>query len=569
MAINKDNLETVLTDKINAADTNTDNKDLLLLSKSVEALGKEGLSTDSIGVTVQPFDSTILTSSDTNDIVGLATAAVASSGAYESADTTILKDADIGTTVQGFDADTVKAPSNTLPALDGSALTGIDSLPAQSSATADYHLVSDGSNAAWLEAGGGGGGAFAAPLATGTIYLAEHDAAWDGINWTNTNTNTYGWLIQRTNGMSGGKHQFALVQGGQRDQGCRGTILPFQIGSEAEGYAYTAGTPAIMWTNSSSQSDFSTCSIITDDKSGKYHYSGNIPWPGSSGHIMGYGHGELNSNNTASNFWDSGTDIYSGIHNHNGHFRGVTNSASTGWKGCHSGYANGDSKTRIHSLNFDSGMSTSVQNPSANTSTSPSHVHHLQYNSELGNTALVGVTHFRNSSNDIIARVFDTGGGSTDHNSGQNWDVLYSSSNSPMVSLSIGKTIVWHGSRTYLYTSASSRTEITAAPPPFGTNANDAFAPSYVVPAHGEPDTWYSLGSNSSNVATLQKWSINPTTYVWTEILPTSTQILKVGWSSYQKLFPLTNHKHFLHMWRTNKGRAAWQVIDVSNQFPY
>ena len=570
MAIDITILEAALQAKIDSADGTTDNKDLLLISKSIEGLDGSAnhLKPSDLGVTVQAHDvDTVKAPSG----VLPALSGTALTGVIKTTDidvSTIVVDGDIGTTVEAFDADTVKAPSGVLPALDGAALTGIDSLPAQSSSTTDFALTSDGTNATWTESSGGGG-AFATPLASGTFHLSNWD--FGDVNWTNTNTSTYGWLIQRTNGMSGGKHQFAVVQGGARDTslgGCRGTILPFQLGSEAEGYAFTAGTPTIMWTNSSSGSDFSTCSVIDDGKSGKFHYSGNIPWPNNSSHTMGYGHGALNTNNTAGSFWDSGTDQFSGIHNHNGHFRGVSNSAGTGWKGCHSGYANGDGKTRIHNINFDSGMSTSVMNPSANTSTSPAHVHHLQYNSELGNTALVGVTHYRNSSNQIVARVFGTDGGSSDHNSGQNWDVVYSSSNSPMVSLSTGKTIVWHGSKTYLYTSASSRTEITAAAPPFGTNANNAWCPTFVVPVQGEPDTWYALGSENSNLTTIYKYRIDPNTYEWTDLPAVSQQIMKVGWSSYQKLMPLTNNNHFFHMWRTNKGKCVWQVLDLTDMFP-
>ena len=79
MAITITNLETVLSDKIAAATTASTDKDLLLISKSVEALDNSiGLKSADIGVTVQAYDSTIVV------------------------------DADIGSTVQAYDADTSK-----------------------------------------------------------------------------------------------------------------------------------------------------------------------------------------------------------------------------------------------------------------------------------------------------------------------------------------------------------------------------------------------------------------------------------------------------------------------------
>ena len=79
MAITITNLETVLSDKIAAATTASTDKDLLLISKSVEALDNSiGLKSADIGVTVQGYDATIVV------------------------------DADIGSTVQAYDADTAK-----------------------------------------------------------------------------------------------------------------------------------------------------------------------------------------------------------------------------------------------------------------------------------------------------------------------------------------------------------------------------------------------------------------------------------------------------------------------------
>ena len=79
MAINITNLETVLNTKISNATTSTPGNDLLLISKSVEALDNAiGLKAADIGVNVQGYDSTI------------------------------LNDADIGVNVQGYDVNTSK-----------------------------------------------------------------------------------------------------------------------------------------------------------------------------------------------------------------------------------------------------------------------------------------------------------------------------------------------------------------------------------------------------------------------------------------------------------------------------
>ena len=79
MAINITNLETTLNAKIASATTATPGNDLLLISKSVEALDNAiGLKVADIGSTVQAYDATIMV------------------------------DADIGVTVQAYDADTSK-----------------------------------------------------------------------------------------------------------------------------------------------------------------------------------------------------------------------------------------------------------------------------------------------------------------------------------------------------------------------------------------------------------------------------------------------------------------------------
>ena len=105
MAITITNLETVLSAKIAAATSSSTDKDLLLISKSVEALDNSiGLKSADIGVTVQGYDSTIVV------------------------------DADIGSTVQGYDADTTKNDvANTF--------TGINTFTAANTFTAEQTVT--------------------------------------------------------------------------------------------------------------------------------------------------------------------------------------------------------------------------------------------------------------------------------------------------------------------------------------------------------------------------------------------------------------------------------------------
>jgi hypothetical protein len=96
MTINITNLETTLNAKIVNATTSTPGQDLLLISKSVEALDNAiGLKAADIGTTVQAYDSTIVVDAD----IGVNVQAY---------DSTILVDADIGVNVQAYDADTTK-----------------------------------------------------------------------------------------------------------------------------------------------------------------------------------------------------------------------------------------------------------------------------------------------------------------------------------------------------------------------------------------------------------------------------------------------------------------------------
>jgi len=110
MAINTDNLETVLNTKIASATSSTPDKDLLIISKSVEALDNSiALKPADIGVTVQAFDATNLV------------------------------DADIGVTVQAYDANaaTTSDVTTAVAALVDSAPGTLDTLNELAAALGD------------------------------------------------------------------------------------------------------------------------------------------------------------------------------------------------------------------------------------------------------------------------------------------------------------------------------------------------------------------------------------------------------------------------------------------------
>jgi hypothetical protein len=110
MAINTDNLETVLNSKIASATSSTPDKDLLLISKSVEALDNSiALKPEDIGVTVQAYDATNLV------------------------------DADIGVTVQAYDANaaTTSDVTTAVAALVDSAPGTLDTLNELAAALGD------------------------------------------------------------------------------------------------------------------------------------------------------------------------------------------------------------------------------------------------------------------------------------------------------------------------------------------------------------------------------------------------------------------------------------------------
>ena len=370
-----------------------------------------------------------------------------------------------------------------------------------------------------------------------SVYFPE-------ITWGSTNTQTYGWLIQRKDGVANGVAQFGLVQGGYRptaNGGCKATVLPFQVNADN---TITVGTAATLWTNSLSPNDFSTCSVVTDNKSGSFHYSGNIPWPGSSTNIMNYGTAIINANNTASNiYYGSGADNTVGIHDHNGQYFGLPDSDGSGWLGVNTGFRQSDSKTMIHGLDFrsPSSPSISVQNPGSDASTSPMMQFILQANSTTANTAISGCTHWRQSGPRVWARVF--AGNSTNYNDisqiSGDWGLSYRSGQFWGVALSTGKVLVYHGNITNLFTAYNSYSDVTSSAgvlPGFSITASPDFGGACIVP--DGVDSWLVLNATAS---VIEKWSINPTTYKWTR--KWGTNIVYAGGSAFMKLNILPNNR--------------------------
>lgn len=402
-----------------------------------------------------------------------------------------------------------------------------------------------------------GGGLTA--VAKNSFTLASY---FPDIGWSNTNTNSYGWIIQRTYNVASGVAQFALVQGGYRatsQGGNSGTVFPFQIAADN---SFVAGTPVRMWSNSSSNSDFSTCSLITDNKSGGFHYSGNICWPGTGSHTMGWGTGLLNADNTASTFTNSGTTTTQGIHDHNGQYFGLPDSDGWGWYGCNNGYASSDSQTRIHQINYSNPNSPSidVQNPSANTSTSPVMQFILQDNNNSSNTAISGSCHYRNGSSQVVARVFGPTGSYQDYNSSANWSDVYSSSQYYGFALADGRVLVYHGpGNTFVYTSSGSRTQVSASPP---FSNPDWLGRCFI---NDGTNSWLVLTGASSSFPGMQKWTINPSTYNWTLNWETENPLAQ-GTSSYLGLNKMPNNRIFLS-WRDSEGRFKYWIFNRS-QFP-
>ncbi|SOB60648.1 protein of unknown function [Pseudodesulfovibrio profundus] len=113
---------TAIDDVISAANADIAAKGDMKKADNLAGLANTSTAQTNLGISA--FAKTLL--DDADAAAARATMGLVIGTAVEAADSTILKDADIGVTVQGYDADTVIAPGGVLPALDGGNLTGID-----------------------------------------------------------------------------------------------------------------------------------------------------------------------------------------------------------------------------------------------------------------------------------------------------------------------------------------------------------------------------------------------------------------------------------------------------------
>ena len=391
------------------------------------------------------------------------------------------------------------------------------------------------------------------PLARGAITLGKYftDLVFD-------NTSTYGHLIRRTVGVPTDVAQFGLFQGARKiaGNGCKANLLPFRVNADN---TVTVGTPVTVWDNTSSTTqEFSTMSFHTDDKSGGFYYAGNIPFPGNASHIMGYGRGRLTETNNGDSFWNSGTDTTSGAHDHNGFYSGVPIAGGTGFVGVNAGYSQSDSRTRQHFINFTNTASPSISviNPSASASNSPVMNLMLQDNSDTSNTPIVGISHWRNSSNYVVARVFNSAGSYNDYASTSDWGA-YRSGAFLGFALSTGKVLVYHGGITCLYTAYNSRTDVTSTAggvAPFQTSADWSFS---MIEPDGV-DSWIML-VNTNNAMTISKWTINPTTFQWTQNWVKGVYDMET--TSYKKLNILPNNRIMVSTGMSN-GIFTYKIFE-------
>jgi hypothetical protein len=409
-----------------------------------------------------------------------------------------------------------------------------------------------------------GGSSTLKPVALGSVYRSDFPLS--DVNWNQANTQSYGWMIQRVQGVAAGVGQFGLVSAAPRSTslgGMRGVCLPFQVNADN---SITNGSPATMYTNSSSPSDFSTCHLVTDNHSGGFYYAGNIPWPGGS-HYSGYGYGLLNADNTAGSFYSVSNGSSTGTHNGNGQILALRDGDGLGWRGGSGGYSNTDSVTRIHQLDFmnPSSPGVNVQNPSANTSTTGIMNLVSGPNNTTYNTAVSGCVHWRNGSNYVVARVFNgSDNGYTDYSSGQDWDTAYKSGPHYGVALDDGRVIIYHGSQTWIYSgSAGNRTQVT-------TNAvmpwadNPWWEVTTTVP--DGTNSWIRLSTPSNSIYFMQKWTINPSTFKWTLNWETETPLAYNG-QSYMRLNKLPNDRLFVTISGSPNVELKYSIFNRS-QFP-
>jgi hypothetical protein len=371
------------------------------------------------------------------------------------------------------------------------------------------------------------------------------------IDWGCVNTTSYGWMIERSYQVTTNRKQFAMLSGGCRPTAQGGNIhsgFPYQIDDNDDIHF---GSHHNIWTNGSSSSDFSTCQITHDQTSGWYHYGGNIPWPGRSSHYSGHGWARLRGDNGGFNY--AGYTDGQGIHGGNGQNGAWCNPNNKDVSvGCNAGYSNSDSRTRIISYRTTSGSFYSdQQNPGANTSTTP--VGQLLFSENANgmcvSPAVTGWAHWRNSSQQINARVFgyNSGGTSpyTDYNSGGDWNSPYASNSNYLlgVVLQDGRAILYHaganqggGTEAYVYSAHNSRTAVPAGhtiPVIKPWESAHMGVPSMTIP-DGE-NAWI-VGHASDQHFRLWRVSINPSTLEWTNH---GELFYDIDGSSYMKLSAL------------------------------
>jgi len=284
-------------------------------------------------------------------------------------------------------------------------------------------------------------------------------------NVGNCNTQTYGWLVQRTDGVAAGVAQFGLISGSYNSSGQLCMIcIPFQINVSN---IVTIGTVSTLWTNTTSNtSDLSTTKMSSDDKSGRFVYFGNIPFPGYTSHKQGIGYGVLKANNTAIGIGYN-TSAYYDIQYDNGYNKTIpyTTAENSGWKGIISGYSQSDSKQRIVKIDW-TGSETSapnlnIDNPNSSTGTSPLGNIITSLNSSLLTSVISGVTHCYNSSSQAFARVYHQNASTyQDYQSSTGWG-YYSSSAFPIFILEDGRAVVFHNNgNIWMYSAYNSRVQL-------------------------------------------------------------------------------------------------------------
>ena len=288
-----------------------------------------------------------------------------------------------------------------------------------------------------------------------------------GIN----NITTYGSVIQRTDNVSDDRCQFAVHHGARNASGKTiSCITPFQIMNDN---TVILGTATALWSNTSGTVDFSTHSTVTDDKSGKFIYYGNIPFPNNASHVRGVGYGILNANNTASNGgYNTSSSI--GLYQHNGKYNSVP-LATSGWKGCvagaNIGYTN---KGMITLIDYTNNTPTlTLNNPSGYDNTG---WHANMICSEgvtLSTSVISGICLVKAGTTQIRARVFHSNGSSSA-------DWVYAGTANIAIRVFVladGRAVsVDYDNGVYLHTAYNTRTKIESGIPYLGSAySNDSF----------------------------------------------------------------------------------------------